>query len=928
MNPRPPSRWRAVRWIAASLGTVLLWTFWLGLTVLLGIQVWWLRASELAVPDFVLRRLEARLAEQDLRATFGRTLFDPTGRILIQDLELFSTNFSEPLITADYLYLQADPVLLYAGELRPVEVEIEGVTLLEPALFSASGRTRPVVDRLNATIDLADRQLDLRQFTARVGPIDLSAGGQIPLPRATTGGGGIDVLADFIAHRYPRLSAELSSRLSLAEAWDTPRVRLRFSSETESDLQAEVEFSTGRLPYAGAVTAELGNLRARTRLSLAPLPRELEVSVTADTLDVTSQARVREVQVRVAGALDSTARTFAPVSAEVVASRVDLERLDEPLAPVRLELTSAETPFTGHLGVGWFGMPQGADFVVSPGEATASIRLNGWINDAMVGTAADLTQPVLRQNLQLAKPVPFAAEVELGPDWQPRSAAARFDGEDVTARFLRFDETRAHVAWDGETVRATDIYLSRDDSVARGSYLMAVPSLDFRFLLTGQLQPNLLNTWFKDWWILTFENFDFSRNTPAADVDIQGRWGDRWAPHAFIAIDAINPAIRGVVLDEVQTVLFTRPQYLEGRSVEVRDGSGTASGRFAHRRNPFTGEEESLEYSATLSGLDLAKAADLLGDSGRAILAPFRLENPPDLEVSGVTRRPANPTGPGRSIQIAGRATGTVDVYDFPLADPEFVAEVDNDDVTIEPFVNFADGRASGVIHLTGPLDNRRLDFDLQLQNARLGSAVRTLEAYSARRRNAEPPETSAYMERAGEVRMNLSATASGPAQDLLQLQGNGQAELTGAGLGEVRLLGLLSQIITVSSIRFSHLETTFQIDGPRLVMPDVRLTGSSAAIDARGVYNLAQRGLDFSGNIYPFGESRSVLQLLDVITRPLSEAVQIRLTGTLDRPTWALVPSLLSSNPLNGTNAAPAAPTAPTPAPASPATPAQTESP
>ena len=53
-------------------------------------QVWVATHRELALPDFALRAIEHRLAASEVTARFGRAVFDPTGRFVIENVQLFS----------------------------------------------------------------------------------------------------------------------------------------------------------------------------------------------------------------------------------------------------------------------------------------------------------------------------------------------------------------------------------------------------------------------------------------------------------------------------------------------------------------------------------------------------------------------------------------------------------------------------------------------------------------------------------------------------------------------------------------------------------------------------------------------------------------------------------------------------------------------
>src|SRR4051812_17305527 len=85
-NPKPS----LLRFCGSCLITVTCWAVWLVLGVTLAALLHVAIAHELPVPDFVLRRAEAKLAEAGLTIKFGRARFDPTGKLLLEDVQFRS----------------------------------------------------------------------------------------------------------------------------------------------------------------------------------------------------------------------------------------------------------------------------------------------------------------------------------------------------------------------------------------------------------------------------------------------------------------------------------------------------------------------------------------------------------------------------------------------------------------------------------------------------------------------------------------------------------------------------------------------------------------------------------------------------------------------------------------------------------------------
>jgi uncharacterized protein YhdP len=183
-------------------------------------------------------------------------------------------------------------------------------------------------------------------------------------------------------------------------------------------------------------------------------------------------------------------------------------------------------------------------------------------------------------------------------------------------------------------------------------------------------------------------------------------------------------------------------------------------------------------------------------------------------------------------------------------------------------------------------------------------------------------------MKRASGGRLDVALSARGRPGDLPSFTGNGNAALTGIELGEIHLFGLLSQVLSKLSLNFSSLKldaarTSFRLESARLHLPDLKITGPSAVIDAHGDYRFATNALDFTAKFKPFEENLNPLTaVLGIVINPITSILELQLNGPLSNPNWSIVV---------GPSAAPRPeppPSAPTTAPVTNGQPAKPEPP
>ena len=882
--------WLGARHGAGAVFSLGLWTLWLLLGVLLAAQLWALRSRELAVPAFVLRALEERLAASELRATFGRTSFDPSGRILVEDVRVLSSSFNEPLVTVHSAYARLDPWALLAGRFEPLEFRVSGVSLFVPAMLSASGRPEALVSDLDATIVPGDHDLDIRLLTTRLGGLQVTARGLIHTAVWRHERGAPLPIADFISRDYPRLSRQLADYAARLAVLDTPRLDLELSPSETRGAIVTATLHARALNLVGAFPLEAVNLRASTRFPVAgDTVVKARLDVAADELRLPRQAVVRDFQARVRGTLQPEKFLFEPGEAEITASHVIAEGLTaEPLAVTATHLGG---PLVASVATQLSGAPLAVTGQADLDRKSAELQFDVRPGPALLAALSRFAGRDLPGLLNLSVPPHVTATVSLAPGWQFAALDARLVTGPLVARGVPLDSVTGRVTFAGTDFRATDIVLHQGENVARGSYTMDTASLDYRFLLTGRLRPAGINGWFQEWWPHLFSNFDFTASAPAADVDVQGRWGDPSLSTVFIAVDADAPILRTVPFDRVRTRLFIRPDFYDALDFQAARGAGSANGTFTRRFDLEANAFRSMDFEVA-STLDVQEGARIFGPSGLDIVEPFLFATPPRLKITGHLDGPAAPGGEHQKIRIEGQSSGAFALFRFPLSDLSFSARLEDDDLQLERVaVSFAGGTGSGQVHLSGPDKQRRLDFNYALKGASLGQTITALENFSSGGPGPAAAARGNFLEKAADIRLDLSASASGSYHDPYSFKGTGRAELGGAELGQVRLLGLLSELLNFTSLRFTKLQTDFQIDGRSLVFPKVELTGANSQIDARGSYALDQKALDFNAKVYPLGGSRFFLpQVFNAVLTPISEILEVKLTGSLDNPKWAFV--------------------------------------
>jgi hypothetical protein len=884
--------WSTCRWCGSSLCSFAWWTLWLLLGALLALQIYVLGAHQLTVPAFLLRALESRLAASQLTVHFRRAIFDPSGRMLAEDVRLESRDYAEPLFTARAVFIRLDPWALLVGHFDPREIRVVQASLFVPAMLSPTGRTEAFVSDCNGTAHFVPslRAIELAQFNGRIGNLVVAAHGGLRLPEsANTAATGVLPLAEFFSKNYPRFSRQFTAIEHELASLDEPLLQLELTpSDTRgalvtATLDARAVHREDPWPLRAAdlrATAScplLGEDAAPASLDL----RAAELSGPANTHAGTVRLQVRGVVWpglwrAIPRSVDLSAATFG-------ASSIEGTTLLARLIPAPLPRLQAE--IAGRVA----GEPVSLHALADLESGKARVAFNTGLGPALLAQISARLHSHWPDLIALTSPIALHGRARFDDGWRLGDLSVRFEASQLAVQDVALDAVRGEADFHGHELAVTDIVLRQHDNLALGLYTMDTATRDYRFLLHGRLRPLDVAGWFTPSWSRFWKNFVFPSVPPDADVDVLGRWGQPKRTDVFVFADVASPVVRGVAFDRLRALLRYQPDLYDGREVLLVRGARTARGKFTRSVDLSKDSWRHMDFDVT-SNLDLADSARLFGKSGEDFVAPFKFAQPPTLHATGTLDSPAAPGGEHQWVQLVVASAGQFTLYDFPLNDVSFDATLRDNDIDLPRIsASFSDGLLNGRAFLSGPDNTRRLRFDFHLAGASLGRTVTTVDEFLAQQRKQPPDPPTKFIQRANDIRLDLAAFADGSYHDPLSFIGSGSVALAGAELEQIHLLGLLSQLLSFTSLRFTAAQATFMVDRDKISFPQVKVTGANSAILAKGDYRLDKKTLDFNAKVYPFGQSKfTPSKLAGLVLTPVSDLAEVTLTGTLDQPRWA----------------------------------------
>ncbi len=896
-----------LRFCGSCAVTLACWALWLVLGALLAGLVYVSVAKELPVPGFVLRRVEAELARVDLGIRFGRAQLDPTGKILLENVQLRLAQFEEPLVISRLVYLRRSFWSVLAGSPVPDEIRLEGAVLQLPAMLSPSGTAEPLIRDLALTLRHEHNLWQIDQLTCRIGRLSVTARGEFTVPARPAGAAPLSFRE--ITDRFLQASRRIALAIHQLDAFEGPALAVRLDSPDGVGNTASLLFTARSASSPWAQPLVLGPLAASTTMRLDGLearPVRLHAATrravwrdgagTADNVRavLTAQVVPEKFTARLTEALLAAGRVTADEEEAVgPVIRADLTRWPEVRAAVALQLR---------------GEFLAAEVEARLAEQSARIRAAGRGAPEFISSVLTRHTPRAAPYFVFGDPVAFNADVVFDPGWQFARLAARVNAGRIDSHGVKITAARGRIDIEGRSFLAHDARVELGDNFATGSYWMDFGTTDYRMLLEGRLRPVEIKGWFRsDWWERFWaDHFTFPAAPPAADVDLAGRWREPVRTVYFGRADSGPATALGGDFETAHTLIFLRPNFTHGLEVSATRAGGTqrVEGTFRRFTDGTARETNRVEFTAD-SSLEPEAYRRMAAGKAEALLTNLKFAVPPRVQAQGAIE--GKWPGARPNFSFTGRAEGGLTFYGFPLDTAQVTGGITGPDFRLDDIrFTAAGGAGAGKAAMDGPAAARRLGFDVHVNGADLARAIRAVEIYQANRAGAAPGPVSEsrFMKRASGGRLDVALSAQGEPGELASFAGNGNASLTGIELGEIHLFGLLSQVLSKLSLNFSSLKldaarSTFRLEAARLHFPDLKITGPSAVIDAHGDYTFAGNALDFTAKLKPFEENRNPLTaVLGLVINPITSILELKLGGPLSKPNWSILVGPSSPSP------------------------------
>lgn len=452
------------------------------------------------------------------------------------------------------------------------------------------------------------------------------------------------------------------------------------------------------------------------------------------------------------------------------------------------------------------------------------------------------------------------------------------------------------------------------------------PDGRFRVRTWGSIDPELLDGRLGWFWERIWRDLKKaeSEKRPRADIDVYGRWGERWE-NVFGAIAGEKCYANGMLVDKVSLRVYEDPLLIAAFDMRFARGDDVAFGnlQWHYAMEP---EYHFRDFRFLFDGSVLPKdALQIVGEGLPEVLPDLFSEEAATGTVRGFFSGDPEYYPEKMAIQIRGGVPGDFSI--FGIKGKNFKGEIiyDNGVVFVgNPFyAEMDDGTVSGKICVRLPkgdagIDGAEAALDLSLKNIRRDRLAETLTILQNRAnlpktqatKKAVPVISAAGISGGAFARVPVTEPADNSMldadfkgtitlPDLQTLNAAGTFSLYDEALFQLQVFGGFSRLLSslkidLTTFPMDRAEGSYRIADGTLYLPDLRIYGESGEIDIQAdvkIPELSVQGEAVFRNLR--GTKIPLLGKLVEWGSASTELLPVKLSGSAENPEWTIATKL-----------------------------------
>ncbi len=854
----------------------------------------------IAIPQAAQSYLEKRFEQEGLHVSWGRALFDLTGKIIFEDFALLDPTRENPIFEAEHVRADLDVTpLFWRGPLQLESFFLrEGALYLLPEL--SDGSDEPILRISEIKIDKDWNSIKIEEAHLALRKTRILARGKLTLEGYDFAGQDSVNLSKL----WRRSSAKLVPLIEYIELVEESLIELTFESSSASAWSALADVHVPHFEITSPARVQVEQIHAQATVSFVdnhvllidPIVFTEEVSFESDgkqltllnpRLDIFGDNKTLSTGITCPSSFQLLGHLGVP---ELGLVTLKLEgELDEGLTLLDPALTlhregmrlrlNTETPAANADREIHF------DFV---GEPDAVFDLPMLLGGG-IGKRTDFSQ---RTKID--------GTLFLGPDNSIGKVIFGINAKHFTVKEAFFDEARTEGIYEDKRLQVGPIRVFNDDGQnAEGYYIHSFDDTGFRIVASGEVKAHFLDSLLPPFYTKLWNDIDPGERPAAADVDVTGKWKERTSIQAFVDIKANEVGFRGLPVSDANVLVWYAYGFAELIGLEaLTDGYGTRGDiAFTFARPGSKNGNRVFVDVSTIQPLDTIPV--VFGPDMEVLAELMRFESPPLTQIKGFVNYGAEAAiKQSIDLKILSRSAGTFRRVPFDRIQLNVYQE------NTLNFIPLLEGEIDeGRISLVGEIkpatkgEGWAADLLIDSDNLPLETFKKILiELDPAPSLTLGPPKTPPLK---GKVDLQLEVSFDGVPWE--SLEGSGELRIEDANLGRIHLFGGLSRVfssvgLTMTSLNLDRLQTSLELAPKEVRMPDLTLRGDALRVDSPGKVILPSTFLDFRAKAYLLDqEQRSLQSVLGSILSPLSFFLEVDVKGTFDTPIWRL-----TKNPFN----------------------------
>jgi hypothetical protein len=898
-------RWRRIpAWCGSGClrGGALLLNLTLALVLALQAAVGYslLREAPPPIPkQWLVAALERSLPE-DLALEWEGIEADPAATLRAREVRVVMRSTGESLLTCRSALIDIQWLRLLTRWGAPVDlVQLTEATVYTPAMWSGTGLTEPLIENLSAHVLLRRDVIEIRDFRGRIDPLRWEVSGRFRPDELRLHLAALREPDEVVAE-LPPFWQLLRQVHEAAVLW---RQRIATPPDQPLHLLAHFDSDPGQGPAlalrltAPAITLDehihLRQISARGRLTLhrhAAIRAEMDLASHEITFHDWRAERLR-LRARTADLLAPAPRGHLQLARASGPVPIDLTGLHAELHFDGTRIHLADTrACIGESDIRLHGSTSPLDWT----DAEATVEIRPALGNILTDNIPDLDPRVIPLHLG-SRPL-VLARLSIDPTGLPR-ADLRLDAMGVTVGGQTFGHVHAS-GWanPNRVTLPRAVVTETDGQGAHGAFAIDFSEERFRIFAEGHLDPERLRNYLGNWYGGILDTVSTEGRAAWGDVDVSAQWSDN---RAFSTIAARTGPARynGQAINDATTLIRQGPGYVSLPRLHAETERGHFNGNLRWDFPPDTFQKRTLsfDFHAHLPVEELSVALDQ-----NWIAEYFSSDEPVAVHIEGhAEHKPETDTR--LNVRFHVDTPHPLRAHGWPLDSLRLTGTAAHEKLHLDiSEAGFADGTLAGKFSLDDRFDEAS-PFRVTLA-ARSLNYPQTVEQF----RNFLLPEEDRLTlppipedPQPGKIQLNLDAGGIWNAP--LDLTGTGDFAVTGADLGQIRLIGILSRAleglgIPLTTFVVRDAESAFTLGQQNLHFPELTLQGPAVQIRVSGDVHLPTQGLDMDARVFLLtADNNPFISTLGLFLRPLAYALELRLSGTLAEPDWRF-----RRNPLN----------------------------